>query len=230
MELHTISPDAGYTQEDVIALSYVMAGWEHRYSKKRSECNPVHFNAEHHEPGTHVVLGKSYKQRGLDASNKLMDAIEDLCAHPQCRQFIATKLCRHFICDEPTEAMTAPIVAAWEQTDGHLPAVHKALLQVAWDHTGIEKKFHNPEVWLLQMVKMGGVAWPPSPKSMTYSFKNRVTQTQARKNDAGNRPVTLSAATTKRVFRHVIGLAIARIADPAAGIRLGIWRPVAKGY
>ena len=79
MELHTISPDAGYTQEDVIALSYVMAGWEHRYSKKRSECNPVHFNAEHHEPGTHVVLGKSYKQRGLDASNKLMDAIED-CA------------------------------------------------------------------------------------------------------------------------------------------------------
>ena len=183
MELHTISPAGGYTQEDVIALSYVMAGWETRHTKKRQECNPVRFNQRNHQPGTHTVLGKAYKQRGLDSSNKLMDAIEDLCAHPQCRQFIATKLCRHFICDDPTEAMTAPIVAAWEQTDGHLPAVHKALLQVAWGHTGVEKKFHNPEVWLLQMIKMGGISWPPTPKTMTYSFKNkpRHNQTQPEK-------------------------------------------------
>ncbi|MAA50682.1 MAG: hypothetical protein CMP83_10980, partial [Gammaproteobacteria bacterium] len=172
MELHTISPEGGYTQDDVIALSYVMAGWETRHTKKRQECNPVRFDQRNHQPGTHNVLGKAYKQRGLDSSNKLMDAIEDLCVHPQCRQFIATKLCRHFICDNPTEAMTAPIVAAWDQTNGHLPSVHKALLQVSWDHTGIEKKFHNPEVWLLQMIKMGGISWPPSPKSMAYSFKN----------------------------------------------------------
>ena len=180
MELHTVSPDAGYTQEDVIDLSYIMAGWEHEWTESREECNPVRFNQKSHEPGTHTVLGKSYKQRGLDSSNKLMDAIEDLCAHPQCRQFIATKLCRHFICDDPTEAMTAPIVAAWEQTDGHLPAIHKALLQVVWDHTGIERKFHNPEVWFLQMVKMGGVAWPPSPRTMTYTFKNKPRHNQRR--------------------------------------------------
>ena len=180
MELHTISPAAGYTQDDVIALSYVMAGWEHKHTKTRQECNPVRFNQKNHQPGTHSVLGKSYKQRGINSSNKLMDAIEHLCAHPQCRQFIATKLCRHFICDEPTDAMTAPIIAAWEQTDGDMPAIHKALLQVAWDYTGVEKKFQNPEVWFLQMVKMGGVAWPPSPKSMVYSFKNKPRREQRR--------------------------------------------------
>ena len=54
MELHTISPDAGYTQEDVIALSYVMAGWEHRYSKKRQECNPVRFNAKESSSPGHI--------------------------------------------------------------------------------------------------------------------------------------------------------------------------------
>ena len=183
MELHTISPAGGYTQEDVIALSYVMAGWETRHTKKRQECNPVRFEQKNHQPGTHTVLGKAYKQRGLNSSNKLMDAIEDLCAHPQCRQFIATKLCRHFICDAPTVAMTAPIVEAWEQTDGDLPAVHKALLQAVWSYTGVEKKFHNPEVWLLQMIKMGGISWPPSPKTMAYSFKKkpRHNQTQPEK-------------------------------------------------
>jgi uncharacterized protein (DUF1800 family) len=108
MELHTVSPAAGYTQDDVIALSYVMAGWEHKYSKNRLECNPVRFNQRNHQPGTHTVLGKKYKQRGVNSSNKLLDAIEDLCAHPDCRRFIALKLCRHFICDNPTDAMMQP--------------------------------------------------------------------------------------------------------------------------
>ncbi len=173
MELHTVSPAAGYTQDDVIALSYVMAGWEHKHTKKRQECNPVHFNQRNHQPGTHTVLGKQYKQRGLNSSNKLLDAIEDLCAHPDCRRFIALKLCRHFICDQPTDAMMQPIILAWEDSDGDLPTVHKALLQVAWDYTGIEQKFQNPEVWFLQMVNMAGMAWPPSPKTMTYTFKNK---------------------------------------------------------
>ena len=39
LELHTVSPSAGYTQNDVVQLSYIMAGWEHRYTKKRLECN-----------------------------------------------------------------------------------------------------------------------------------------------------------------------------------------------
>ena len=29
-----MSPDAGYTQEDVIDLSYIMAGWEHEWKKR----------------------------------------------------------------------------------------------------------------------------------------------------------------------------------------------------
>ncbi len=33
LELHTISPSAGYSQEDVVQLSYIMAGWEHEHTK-----------------------------------------------------------------------------------------------------------------------------------------------------------------------------------------------------
>jgi len=180
LELHTVSPAAGYSQKDVVALSYVMAGWRTGYSKKRLECNPVKFDQEYHEPGNHKVLGKAYKQKGISPKNKLIDALTDLAAHPHTRAFIAFKLCRHFICDEPTEEMMAPIIKAWEESDGHLPAIHKALVKVVYDHHQSQVKFQMPEIWLLQMANMTGASWPPSPKDMVYDFKTRPTDTHKR--------------------------------------------------
>ena len=170
LELHMLSPEAGYTQKDVIALSYIMAGWRHDWTKKRQECNPVKFDQKSHEPGDHKVLGKRYKQRGLTPKNKLLDVIADLAVHPECAKFIAKKLCRHFICDDPTPAMMAPLIDAFMQSDGDLPTIHKVLMQVVWDHGQDNYKFHNPEIWLLQMVTMTGATWPPSPQMMDYQF------------------------------------------------------------
>ena len=178
MELHSISPAAGYTQADVVDLSYIMAGWENEHTKKREEYNKVKFNRKKHEPGTHKVLGKSYKQRGLSPENKLLDVIKDLAAHPSCAEFIAFKLCRHFITDHPTDEMTRPIIAAWQDSDGHLPTVHKALIDVVWANGDRHQKFQNPEVWLLQMMNLAGAPWPPSPKIMTYDFKSKPNQYQ----------------------------------------------------
>jgi len=176
LELHTVSPAAGYSQQDVINLAYIMAGWENKWSKKREECNPVDFNAKKHEPGTHEVLGKGYKQRGISSKTKLFDAIEDLCAHPSTRRFISWKLVRHFVTDDPSDEMIAPLIKAWDETDGDLPSVYKALIKVVYDHTGSHKKFLNPEVWLLQCVRISGTNWPPSPEVMAYDFKSKPRQ------------------------------------------------------
>ena len=173
LELHSVSPSSGYTQEDVVQLSYIMAGWEHKYTKKRKECNPVQFNQKKHEPGNHKVLGKIYKQRGLSPKNKLFDVLKDLAVNPETRRFITFKLCRHFITDEPTEAMMSPIIKAWETSDGFLPTIHKALLKVVYEYADKESKFQNPEVWMLQMVNMVGGNWPPQAEEMKYNFKRK---------------------------------------------------------
>ncbi|MGC6517863.1 MAG: DUF1800 family protein [Candidatus Puniceispirillaceae bacterium] len=173
LELHMLSPEAGYTQKDVIALSYIMAGWRHDWTKKRQECNPVKFDQKSHEPGNHKVLGNSYKQRGITPKNKLLDVIVDLAAHPACAHFIAKKLCRHFICDNPTPEMIAPVAQAFIDSDGDLPTLHKAVVQAVFDHGADYQKFHSPEIWLLQMVNMTGAKWPPSPEMMRYDFKTR---------------------------------------------------------
>jgi uncharacterized protein (DUF1800 family) len=173
LELHSVSPSSGYTQEDVVQLSYIMAGWEHKHTKKRKECNPVQFNQKKHEPGNHKVLGKIYKQRGLSPKNKLLDVLKDLAVNPETRRFITFKLCRHFITDEPTEAMMSPIIKAWETSDGFLPTIHKALLKVVYKYADKESKFQNPEVWMLQMVNMVGGNWPPQAEEMKYNFKRK---------------------------------------------------------
>ena len=173
LELHTVSPAAGYTQKDVIALSYIMAGWENRWSEKREECNPVRFDQKSHEPGNHIVLGKRYKQRGLSPKSKLNDVIEDLCAHPMCAEFVSTKLVRHFVSDDATPEMVAPVISAWNETGGYLPAIYRALIRVVYEHTGTHSKFLNPEVWFLQSVKLGEAPWPPTPAEMTYDFKSK---------------------------------------------------------
>lgn len=136
LELHTVSPAAGYTQKDVVAPAYIMTGWENEWSEKREECDPVKFDPESHEPGNHVVMGKRYKQRGLSPKSKLIDVIEDLRAHPSCAEFVSTKLVRHFVADDVTPDMVQPVIDAWRETDGHLPAVYKGLIKVVYDQTG----------------------------------------------------------------------------------------------
>jgi len=170
LELHTVSPDCGYTQEDVIQLAYIMSGWRPKWGKKRLETGDVHFNPDAHEPGTKTVLGKKYKR----GRKSLSVAITDLVNHPSCREFIAMKLCRYFITDKPTKEMMEPIIKAWEKSDGFLPEVHKAAIEVAFNYSDKYHKFQNPENWLLQMCNMADVELIPSPTFMDlYQLGNK---------------------------------------------------------
>ena len=156
MELHTISPDGGYTQEDVVELAKIMTGWRPKWSKSKDQGADIKFDSERHEPGKKYVLGKEYKR----GSKSLKIVIKDLVNHPSCREFIATKLCRYLITDNPTQQMTAPIIKAWERSDGYLPEVHKAAIKVAFEYNDKYKKFQNPENWWLQMGRMTDAKWP----------------------------------------------------------------------
>jgi uncharacterized protein (DUF1800 family) len=54
LELHTISPKAGYTQEDVINTAYIMTGWGWLDGKKViGEAKKIGYQGSLHEPGTH---------------------------------------------------------------------------------------------------------------------------------------------------------------------------------
>jgi len=162
LELHTVSPKAGYTQEDVIQLAYIMTGWQHRWSKKNLETGNVWFNSEYHQTGKKNVLGKEYKK----GKKALAVVIKDLVNHPNCRDFVAERLCRFLITDEPTKEMKQPIIDAFKISDGFIPEIHKAAIKVAFEYNDKYKKFQTPENWLIQVAKIADLNWPPSTDLM----------------------------------------------------------------
>ena len=175
MELHTVSPKAGYTQEDVMGLACIMTGWKPKWTKKTDQGSDIRFMSDEHEPGKKYVFGKEYKK----GKKSLKIAIKDLVNHPSCREFIATKLCRYLITDNPTKEMIAPIIKAWEKSDGYLPEVHKAAIKVAFEYNDKYQKFQNPENWWLQTINMSGAtyAYPiPEKKMDKFELGNLISQ------------------------------------------------------
>ena len=159
LELHTVSPNSGYTQENITELALIMTGWapDDKYWKTKLETADVRFQSKYHEPGKKIFWGKEFPKgkKGLRA------AVNFLVNHPSCREFIAYKLCRYLITDYPTKEMTDPIINAWQKSDGFLPEVHKAAIEVAFKFNDKYSKFQNPENWWLQMSRMTDAKWPP---------------------------------------------------------------------
>ena len=185
LELHTVSPECGYTQEDVINAANIMTGWGFvRKGKKRIhvEDPDVGYIADVHEPGTHTVLEEKFKSTGFDTKKKgkeqLRDLVDFLCAHESCIRFISWKLCRHFICDEPTDEMIQVVVDAWKNSNGMLPDIHRAVVRAAWTFGDEYRKFQMPETWFLQVARMSGASWPGHPATFDYDFKSKPTSAQ----------------------------------------------------
>lgn len=135
MELHTVGVDGGYTQADVTALSQVLTGWSVAGRdgwRTGAEPGTFLFRAAMHEPGSKWVLGKRYPDTGYDQG---VAVLRDLAARPAAARFIATKLTRHFIADDPPAPAVARVAAAFAQSGGDLPTVYRALVASpeAWE-------------------------------------------------------------------------------------------------
>jgi uncharacterized protein (DUF1800 family) len=140
LELHTLGVGGGYAQADVTTFAEVITGWSiggkaGRFP--RGEPGAFLFRPELHEPGAKVVLGKRYPDSGYDQG---VAVLRDLAARPATAHFVASKLARHFIADEPPAHAVDRIASAFLSSDGHLPTVYRALLD-------------TPEVWMQPLAK-----------------------------------------------------------------------------
>jgi uncharacterized protein (DUF1800 family) len=134
LELHTRGVGGGYTQQDVTAFAEVISGWSIAGEGGRfggGDPGRFLFRPELHEPGSKVLLGRRYTEEGFAQG---VAVLRDLAAHPATAHFIATKLTRHFIADEPPPQAVARLAEAFTRNDGHLPSVYAALIDAreAW--------------------------------------------------------------------------------------------------
>lgn len=154
LELHTLGVRGGYSQEDVTQTAKLLTGW----TVNAQTQGKVDFVSALHQPGTKAVLGKRYAQ-GPQAIDELLS---DLIKHPSCADFLAGKLVRHFVSDDPPPALVRAVATRFRDTDGDLQALAAALFgnDLAW-HPDHAAKFKRPEEYVLsahRMLKIPSVA------------------------------------------------------------------------
>ncbi|HEY2035452.1 MAG TPA: DUF1800 domain-containing protein, partial [Steroidobacteraceae bacterium] len=158
MELHTVGVDGGYTQTDVTVFSQVLTGWSIAAADSwRTGAQPGTFlyRAAMHEPGSKVLLGKRYPDTGYDQG---VAVLRDLASRPATARFIATKLARHFIADDPPAPAVERIATAFAASGGDLPTVYRALIAApeAWEQP--VAKFKTPSDFIVSAFR--GLALP----------------------------------------------------------------------
>jgi uncharacterized protein (DUF1800 family) len=134
LELHTLGVGGGYTQKDVTTFAEVITGWTIAGEGGRNalgEPGRFVFRPELHEPGAKVLLGRRYSDDGLGQG---VAVLRDLARERATARFIATKLTRHFIADDPPPAAVARLTNAFARSGGDLRTVYRALIDAreAW--------------------------------------------------------------------------------------------------
>ena len=147
MELHTLGVGGGYSQDDVTTLARILTGWTFagRQGLLGTPGSFV-FNANAHEPGAQRLLGKTYQDDGVAQGEA---ALADIARHPSTAAFIASKLARHFVADDPPPAVVARLQQAFHGSDGDLKALALALVDCDEAWQAPQTKMRSPYEFLV---------------------------------------------------------------------------------
>jgi uncharacterized protein (DUF1800 family) len=170
LELHTLGVTGGgaayggwggYTQADVTEFARVLTGWrvplrDFAGDAPKLDAKPSIFDPAWHQPGSKQVLGRRYAA-GPQALDELL---RDLALHPSTARFIATKLARHFVADEPPPAVVERLAQAYQRSGGELPAVYTALLQSPEAWAPAPRKLKTPEEFVVGSARLLGLGEP----------------------------------------------------------------------
>ena len=121
LELHTVSIAAEYSQQDVIELAKSLTGWT---LNGPSQGFRFHFEPLMHEEGKRRILGKVFSSKGMAKGEEIL---QFLAHHPSTARFVASKLVRRFVSDEPPRELARAAADAFVRSRGDIPAVLLAI-------------------------------------------------------------------------------------------------------
>src|SRR6185369_11929836 len=84
----------------------------------RRNAGTFFFNQRVHDDGEKIVLGHKIPAGG-GIKDGLM-VLDILAHHPSTARFIATKLVRHFVADNPPQSLVDRVAAVYTKTDGDI--------------------------------------------------------------------------------------------------------------
>ena len=161
LELHTVTPKSGYTQEDILNAARLFSGlrvmWPQRWyqrgprpfpqGNKISDFSPfatmLHENRQNF--GTFKVMGW---QRTVNSVDEVLPAIKSLLnyltLHPETAKTIALKLGRRFVEDVPSQKFINDIASTFTSSKGDIKATLRAVYKHPDFKNAVGKKLKRP--------------------------------------------------------------------------------------
>lgn len=153
LELHTLGPDGGQQQADVVALSRALTG----LGLNVTEIQPslprgtnveyrrrgvFEFNSARHDYEAKQLLGHDIQGEGLAEIDRVIDI---LARHPSTAAHISRKLAVYFVADDPPQDLVRRLSQVFQETDGDIAAVLSELFGSAEFRKSLESdRFKDP--------------------------------------------------------------------------------------
>ncbi|HVG38001.1 MAG TPA: DUF1800 domain-containing protein [Pyrinomonadaceae bacterium] len=151
MELHTLGVRGGYTQRDVAEVARCLTGWRLR---DRWRKGTVYFDRALHDDGAKQVLGHTIAAGG--GEKDLEDVIDIVCRHPATAKYLAWKLTRRFVAEEPPADLVERAAQIFAETDGEIKPVVRAILTSEEFQNARGAKFKQPFRFVASCLRMLG--------------------------------------------------------------------------
>lgn len=150
MELHTLGVSGGYSETDVKEVARAFTGW----TINRRAADGFAFTAARHDSGAKTVLGEAMPAgRGIEDGDAVLDK---LAAHPSTARFIATKLARRFVADDPPASLVDRLAAEFTATDGDIKSLLRMLFTSSEFAGSADRKYKRPVELVLSTLRVTG--------------------------------------------------------------------------
>lgn len=168
MELHTLSVNGGYSQNDVTEFAKILTGWTVD-AQDRGDGSGFLFAPNLHEPGPKTIMGVTYPEAGVDEGE---EALASFAQSPSTAKFIAAKLARHFIADNPPPAAVNTLQAAFMRNNGELIPVYRTLIDLQETWQTPLSKVKTPNDFILSLLKATGIIDKIPDRRLIMAYKS----------------------------------------------------------
>ncbi|WP_343531370.1 DUF1800 domain-containing protein [Pedobacter sp.] len=167
MELHTLGVDGGYTQSDVTQAARVLTGWtvaplgKEGYGAGNKNIidrlgasglrdkgfvldGDFFFNANRHDNGEKMVLGKKFPAGG--GYDEGVELLKMLAHHQSTAKFISKKLAVRFVSDTPPASLIDKMAKTFTSSKGDIKSVLITMVNSPefWSDDALREKTKSP--------------------------------------------------------------------------------------
>ncbi len=167
LELHTLGVHGGYSQKDVMEAARCLTGWTiRRRPGFDGERGLTMFRPDQHDDGEKTVLGVTIPAGG---GRQDLDALIDIVAvHPSTYRYIAAKLVRRFVEDEPPAALVERAAEAFRASKGDIKALVRTVIHADEFRASAGRKLKRPFGFVVSALRALGADTNAGPRLIDF--------------------------------------------------------------